>query len=166
MPVCMLVNSTQSRAGWGHGPLPHRPTWVLAQAANLALATAPLAAAAGKAGQHIPAAASHPGRSLPAGSTTIEGLGGFGQGQPLAGAHSVIQFAGRVVCIGFSFREEVSCKSKEEESGLSPCRCHFRLLSGPVTPLSSGGPRRRSKLDFIQLCVQMLALLSVSMPKA
>lgn len=79
----------------------------------MTLTTTPLAAAAGKASQDISAAPNCSRRSLPAGSTTIEGLGGFGQGQPLAGAHSFVQFAGQVVRIGFCIREEVPCKAEE-----------------------------------------------------
>lgn len=79
----------------------------------MTLTTTPLAAAAGKASQDISAAPNCSRRSLPAGSTTIEGLGGFGQGQPFAGAHSFVQFAGQVVRIGFCIREEVPCKAEE-----------------------------------------------------
>lgn len=117
-PVGTLVNLARLTAGWRPGPLPRRSTLMLAQAADLTLAAAPLAAAAGKAGQYIPAAPHRSWRPLPAGSTTIGGLGGFGQGQPLAGAHSFVQFTGQVVCIGFSIREKVSCRSREE-SGFS-----------------------------------------------
>lgn len=108
--------------------LPYRPTGVLAQATNLALATAPLAAAAGKARQDISAAPNHSRQHLPAGPTAIEGLGGFGQGQPLAGAHSFVQFALQVVGIGFCIREEVPCEAKET-LGLRTATSECRLQS-------------------------------------